>query len=97
MVLAARDCIQYLPMADKILCAITSVGVALAEEAAEKCLVASSAATSVPAVACKGKEGKGGADYPRRSERCFHFEIERALLGSLQHRHKISSTKPPML
>ena len=44
------------------LCAITSVGVALAEEAAEKCLVASSAATSVPAVACKGKEGKGGRE-----------------------------------
>ena len=62
MVLAARDCIQYLPMADKILCAITSVGVALAEEAAEKYLVASSAATSVPAVACKGKEGKGGRE-----------------------------------
>ena len=53
--LAARDCIQYLPMADKILCAITSVGVALAEEAAEKCLVASS-------VACKGKEGKSGRE-----------------------------------
>ena len=61
--LAARDCIQYLPMADKILCAITSVGVALAEVAAEKCLVASSARRYF--CSCCRVQGKGGQGRQR--------------------------------